>query len=124
MNRCTKRILHFILHFRLYLLIILYNGYLFSALIKGAAVVACPAEHSVPVPHFIAASAVSADQLFLLNDDNTVTYKTKIQQVKKEKLLYTPHFHILKTYIQHNNLHYNIPIICLKFPVSQSTSDG
>ena len=31
---------------------------------------------------------------------------------------------IKKTYQVHNHLHFNIPLICYKFPVSQYTCDG
>jgi hypothetical protein len=31
---------------------------------------------------------------------------------------------IKKTYHSHNHLHFNIPLVCFKFPVSQYTCDG
>jgi hypothetical protein len=113
-----------ILKFRTYLLITLYNAYFLSSLANGCTTICQTAEQPATVAYWTNSLDPTTGQPFLLNDENGSNFKTKPIQVKKENVLITSQFFILKTYIQHNDLHFNIPLICFKFAVSQHTADG
>ena len=110
--------------YRTYLLIILYNAYFLSSLVNGCTTICNPAGQSATIIYWTNSLDPAAGQLFLVNDENASTFKIKPIQVKKEDVFVRSHFFVLKTYIQHNDLHFNIPLICFKFAVSQHTADG
>jgi hypothetical protein len=120
----NKTVMKFFLKFRTYLLITLYNAYFLGSLANSCTITGNPVEHSATVLYWTQALDPTTGQLFLVNDENASTFKTKPIQVKKETVFVTSQFFILKTYIQHNDLHFNIPLICFKFAVSQHTADG
>ncbi len=113
------------LKLRTYILIILYNAYFLSSLANGYTTILKTSEQqSSAVTYWTIALDPTAGQPYLLNDENGSIFKIKPIQVKKEDVIVASQFIILRTYIQHNDLHYNIPLICYKFAISQHTADG
>ena len=110
--------------YRTYLLIILYNAYFLSSLVNGCTTICNPVGQSATIVYWTSSLDPAAGQLFLVNAENSSTFKIKPIQVKKEDVFFRSQFFVLKTYIQHNDLHFNIPLICFKFAVSQHTADG
>jgi hypothetical protein len=109
---------------RTYLLIILYNAYFFSSLAKGYSIDLTHSEQSSPPAQLTVALDPTSVQPYLPNGDNETLFKIKPNQIKKVSVIITTQFFILKTYVQHNDLHFNIPLICYKFAISQHTADG
>ncbi len=112
------------LKYRTYLLIILYNAYFLSSLLNGYSTSCNAAGQSAASVYWTNSLDPATGQLFLVNEENASTFKIKPIQVKKEDVFVRSQFFVLKTYIQHNDLHFNIPLICFKFAVSQHTADG
>jgi hypothetical protein len=110
--------------FKIYLLVILYNVYLLTSLAKGYTIDKVQVEKPLPVTHFAVMVDPPAEQPLLTNDSNELVFKTQLNQVKKDNIIPTTQFFNLRTYIFDNNLHYNIPLICYKYAVSQNTADG
>jgi len=110
--------------FKIYLLVILYNIYLLTSLARGYTIDKVSVERHLPVTYFTVMVDPPAEQPLLTNDSNDLVFKTQLNQVKKDNIIPTTQFFNLRTYIFDNNLHYNIPLICYKYAVSQNTADG
>jgi len=109
---------------KILVLILLYNCYFLASLVKGYSINHDLHDSHQPIPVYTLAQDLPTDFSPLINEDTTTVFKTKQHQVKKEVIESPAQYFMLKTYIQHNHLHFNIPVICYKFPVSQHTSDG
>jgi hypothetical protein len=106
------------------ILILLYNSYFFASLVKGTSTTTNPSDAPPSTQVYFLAQNLPADNSPLINENTTPVFKVKLAQLKKEVIESPTQYFVLKSYIQHNQLHFNIPIICFKFPVSQHTSDG
>jgi hypothetical protein len=110
--------------YKILILILLYNFYFFVSLVNETTVYPGQPDSHQSIPVYVLAQGLPSDNSPLINENITPVFEVKQTQVKKEVIKSPVQCYVLKTYIQHNHLHFNIPLICYKFVVSQHTSDG